>query len=249
VTLAVPLQQVLASAAAALLFSATFVAGGRIHPRLGLVRDRRTLVSFGAGVAIAYVFVHMMPELHDARRAFAASDLQALRYEGMAIYYCALLGFLVFYGMDHLRKRMHLPARERSDGANFRIQIGGYAAYVWLMAYLLVNNLEGSTTSVGLFAFAIAIHFLGIDHSLREEHGADYERTGRFLLAGMSLLGWGVGMLVELPRPMLALLLAFVSGAVIMNSSIMELPTESGGRFLPFLAGSLIYGLILLPLG
>ncbi len=28
-----------------------------------------------------------------------------------------------------------------------------------------------------------------------------------------------------------------------------ELPTESKGRFLPFMLGGLIYGLILLPLG
>jgi hypothetical protein len=34
-----------------------------------------------------------------------------------------------------------------------------------------------------------------------------------------------------------------------MNSAIMELPTEKDGRFVPFLAGSLIYGIVLLPLG
>jgi hypothetical protein len=56
-------------------------------------------------------------------------------------------------------------------------------------------------------------------------------------------------MLVTLPRSILALLVAFISGAVIMNSSITELPTESNGRFLPFMLGGLAYGLILLPFG
>jgi hypothetical protein len=47
----------------------------------------------------------------------------------------------------------------------------------------------------------------------------------------------------------LALLVAFVSGAVIMNSAIMELPSGKEGRFVPFMIGGLLYGLILLPLG
>jgi hypothetical protein len=46
----------------------------------------------------------------------------------------------------------------------------------------------------------------------------------------------------------LALLLAFVSGAVIMNSLVMELPAGKDGRFLPFVAGGVVYALLLLPL-
>ena len=134
-------------------------------------------------------------------------------------------------------------------GKAFNISIWGFAAYVGLMAYLLVHNLEDTPRSVALFAFAIAVHFLGVDHALREEYGAVYERIGRHVLAAMSLFGWGVGMLVTLPRSILALMIAFISGAVIMNSSITELPSESKGRFLPFMVGGLAYGLILLPLG
>jgi len=65
----------------------------------------------------------------------------------------------------------------------------------------------------------------------------------------MTLLGWGMGLLFALPGHILALLLAFISGAIIVNSLIMELPAEKDGRFLPFMAGGLLYGLILLPLG
>ena len=43
--------------------------------------------------------------------------------------------------------------------------------------------------------------------------------------------------------------MAFVSGAVIVNSAIMELPSDKDGRFVPFMLGGVIYGLILLPLG
>jgi hypothetical protein len=100
-----------------------------------------------------------------------------------------------------------------------------------------------------LYAVAVALHFLGIDHSLREEHGAAYERTGRYVLAGACVLGWLIGLAVGLPRPVLAMLVAFISGSIIMNSLIAELPSEKDGRFVPFLVGGLTYGLILLPLG
>lgn len=237
----------LESLAAALLFCATFLLVGSLRPFRWLASDERTVVSFGAGVATAYVFVHVMPELNTARRAFAESSSLSLRYEGMSIFYVSLIGFLMFYGLDHLRQRLHVSETE-GVGTAFKISIGGFAAYVALMAYLL-HNLEDTPRSVALFALAIAVHFLGVDHALREEYGVVYKRMGRYILASMALFGLGVGMLVTLPRPSLALLVAFISGAVIMNSSITELPTESKGRFLPFMYGGLAYGLILLPLG
>lgn len=237
------------SAAAALLFCAVFLVVGSLRPMRWLVREERTAVSFGAGVATAYVFVHVMPELNSARHAFSESTSLPLRYEGMGIFYVSLIGFLLFYGLDHLRKRLHQSSTQKRVGTAFKISITGFAAYVALMAYLLVHNLEDTPRSVALFAVAIAVHFLGVDRALHAEYGAVYERIGRYLLAAMSLLGWGLGLLITLPRSILAAMVAFISGAVIMNSTITELPTESNGRFLPFMCGGLVYGLILLPFG
>ena len=167
----------------------------------------------------------------------------------MAIYFVALVGFLVFYGLDHLRARLRESARRSKAARRSDFTSAGFAAYVVLMAYLLVHDLAGTPTSTALYAFAIAVHFIGVDHALREEHGAAYERVGRFLLAGMAILGWGAGLLIDLPRYVLALCVAFVSGAIIMNSTIMELPSEKDGRFPPSWPAAMIYGLILVALG
>jgi zinc transporter ZupT len=164
-------------------------------------------------------------------------------------YRLCLIGFLLFYGLDHLRKRLHRHSTNERVGKAFKISITGFAAYIALMAYLLVHNLEDTPRSVALFAVAIAVHFIGVDRALHEEYGTVYERLGRYVLAAMPPLGWGTGMLVTLPRSVLASIVAFISGAVIMNSSITELPSESKGRFLPFMCGGLVYGLILLPFG
>ena len=84
---------------------------------------------------------------------------------------------------------------------------------------------------------------------MREEHGLAYQRIGRFVLAGMSLLGWTLGLLATLPAIVPALLVAFIAGAIIVNSAIMELPSDKDGRFVPFLTGGLVYGALLLLVG
>ena len=241
--------EAMTTAAAALLFALVFVFGRRVHPLRAFTADGRTLVSFGAGMAAAYVFVHVMPELQSARQVLVESASRHLRYEGMAIYFVALVGFMGFYGLDHLRSRLRDSSSLDRERRAFRLHVGGFAAYVALVGYLLVRNLEATPVSIALFTAAMAFHFLGVDHSLSEEHGAAYDSKGRYLLAAMALFGWGVGQLVALSQPWVALLVAFLSGAVILNSSLMELPSEKDGRFWPFLAGGLLYALILLPLG
>lgn len=234
---------------AALVFAAVFMLGARLHPLKALTRDRRDFVSFSAGMSAAYVFVHLMPEMHEARAVFAESVSLPLPNEGRAVYLVALVGFLCFYGLDRLRTHTRRLPEEDQARSSFWIHIGGFAAYVSLMSYLLVRSLTETETSVGLFAAAFAAHFLALEHSLHEEHGEAWMRTGRWVLASSSLVGWGIGALVALPSNLLALLIAFVSGAVIVTSMVMELPTEKDGRFLPFMAGGLLYGMLLLPLG
>jgi hypothetical protein len=240
---------ILATGAAAVVFAMMFLVGGRIHPVQSLVRDRRTVISFAAGMTAAYVFVHLLPELHGARENFAESASVELRYEGASIYFVALLGFLAFYGLDHLRARLSESPEAEQEAKAFKVHVGGFAAYVMLMSYLLDHSLEGKGVTTVLYTVAVGLHFLGIDHALREEHGAIYERVGRYILAGACILGWAVGLMVALPLLVLALLVAFISGSIIMNSLISELPSEKDGRFVPFLIGGLLYGLILLPLG
>lgn len=233
---------------AAVLLAATFVVGERTHI-LGRLLTPRSLTSFGGGMAAAYVFLHVMPELHGARHAFTEAAAMALPYEGKAIYYLALAGFLSFYGIRHFHTRQ-LSAREgKPDRLDFQVQIGGFAAYAWLMGYLLLRGLEAHHIAIGLYAVAMAFHCLAINRELSHEYGNDYRRTGRFILAGMALAGWASAALLDLPASLIPLLLAFLSGAVIMNSLILELPTEKDGRFWPFITGGLLYGLILLPLG
>lgn len=233
---------------AALLFATIFVTGSRVHPFRTLIRDRRNIISFSAGMSVAYVFVHLMPELDGARRRFATSAFATLRFEGMAIYFIALVGFLFFYGINHLGARLQGGIAIERERRAFRFHVGGFALYVWLVAYLLVRKLEETAVSIAFYATAMAFHFLAVNDGLHREHGLAYEHIGRFVLAGMSIVGWSVGMTFALPVPVLAVFVALVSSAIIMTSVVMELASETDGRFFPVVSGGLTYGLILLPL-
>jgi hypothetical protein len=240
--------QGIASGASATLFALTFLLGRHLHPLQGILRERRTIVSFGAGVSTAYLFMRMMPELSEAQ-ATLAENVRFGAGDGVIVYLAAMVGFLLVYGLDHfLRPANATPTvpGEAGESGEGELHAYGMVIYVLLLTYVLVNEPAASAAATLQYAVAISFHFVAVDHTLREGMGAFYDRRGRFVLAAACLLGWGLARLVEVPEEALALLVAFVSGGVIMNSAVMELPGERDGRFLPFAAGSLIFGLILI---
>lgn len=244
-----PSESTIATGLSTLVLALTFLVGGRVRPMRRMVRDEGRLLGLSAGVSIAYVFVHMMPEIAAARETYASSAKIPVIFRGILVYIVAMVGFMVYYGLDSVR--MGLP--KRADGQesrlSFGIHIGGFALYVWMITDLLVNRLEKTSLSVALYTVAMVAHFLTIDNSLFAQHKVPYERTGRWLLAAMCVVGWASGMLIPLPLYVLALMVAFVSGAIIMNSAIMELPHREEQRFLSFIAGGLLYAALLAPLG
>jgi hypothetical protein len=239
----------LATATAAALFALTFLFGRHVHPMQRLVKDRRSIISFGAGVSTAYLFMRMMPELSDARRTVAEGGLVGTG-DGMIVYLAALTGFLLVYGLDHFRTMAGQPgaglAGEGRDAQETGSRPYGMALYVPLLTYVLVREPAGSPVDTLEYALAISLHFLAVDHSLRDEMGEAYDRGGRFVLAAGCILGWALARMVDMADTVTALLLAFVSGGVIVNSALMELPSERNGRYLPFVAGSLIFGSVLM---
>jgi len=235
----------LETAAAAVAFALAFLLGSSFQPFSRTIASRNATLSFFGGMSSAYVFVHMMPELERARGDWVTFGRVRLFNEGIGVYFLALVGFMAFYGLNHLRGSRTAESTELPRRVEFRLHLGEFAAYVWMIAYLLVNNPHQSAETIVLYTVAMCAHFLGIDHSLNEEHGDLYQRVGRYVLAATALVGWGMGVLLPMPRDIVALLVAFLSGAIIMNAALMELPSTRQERFLWFVAGGVIYGLLL----
>jgi hypothetical protein len=233
----------------AVLFAAIFVfgeklfAGSRVHKRRAL--------SVAGGVAVAYVFVHLLPELARAGETFVEITAdQPLPWPEHRVYAAALVGFVLFYGLEHLVHWFRHSGHREKAGSGVRdpiliLHIGGFALYVGLISYLMVRGIDEREVPVLLYGTAMGLHFLSTGHSLHHEHGRGYDIRGRWALALAALGGWVCGVLVELPKPVAITLLGLVSGGVVMNSMIAELPGEKDGRFVPFCLGAAAYAVLL----
>lgn len=243
----IALSQSLAAALAAALLALTFVFGREIHPLKSIVRDRRTLVSFGSGIAAAYLFVGIMPELAEGMANL--ERLGALHGQGgILVYVMALVGFVIFYGLDHATRPPVKQDGLKDVGISEK-RILGYGAYVSLLTYVMAVEAGESAQATLWYAIAMSWHFLTIDHSLSESRGEKYDRRGRFLLAFCVVLGWAAAQVFVLSANITILALGFMSGALTVNSVIMELSERHDGRFVAFALGSFLYAALLLGVG
>jgi hypothetical protein len=92
----------------------------------------------------------------------------------------------------------------------------------------------------------MAFHLLLIDHSLAQGNCGSLEGWGRWLLALAIMVGWSAGILTSIPEDWLARITGFVSGAVIMNFLVVELPEGRGGSFWPFVLAAAAYTTVLI---
>lgn len=240
--------------AAIALFALIFLRGRAVHP-LGAL-GRRTVVSVAGGAAVAYVFMDLLPDVHAAAGAFREATAHlGPSVLGVGVNLAAMAGFLFFYGVEELVIRSEDDEdrrRRRSAGKShplFRIHVTAFAAYGWVVSYLLVRSPAQTAAALAGYAAAMAMHFIGVSHALREEHGDLYDRVGAPLLALGCAAGWACGVVVGLPSTVIGLLLGGVAGGVIANTVISELPREKEGKFLPFLTGAAAYAGLLVAAG
>ena len=210
---------------------------------------RRRWISAAAGVSVAYVFVDVLPELGAQHLAFREAAGEGLLFAEQRIYVLALVAFVVLYGLEH----MVLASREGRRGAIetgvgdavYWVHLGGFATYSALIGYLLVERAERGPLALAVYGLAMALHFLIVDHSLREEHGRVYDHGGRWVLAVSVLIGWAAGATTPLSEVVFARLFAVLAGGVVITSLKAELPGEREGRFWPFCLGAAAYTVLL----
>lgn len=207
---------------------------------------RSSWLSFAGGVSVAYVFVHILPELTEHQSSL--QSVPFLRFLEDHVYVVALAGLVIFYGLERLVREDEKRGRERGEHSwgVFRLHLTSFALYNGLIAYVLVDREFESSWALILFLFALMLHFVVNDHGLRQEHRAAYRSHGRWFLSAAVLAGWAVSSLVTAPPSVVAVLFALLAGGIVLNVLKEELPEERRSRFLPFLAGAAGYGAVLL---
>lgn len=209
------------------------------------VIPRSAWLSAASGASVAYVFVHLLPELAAGQETLARAA--PLAFVEDHVWLVALLGLAVFYGLERaaLRSREETPG-DTTDPSVFWLHVVAFSLYNVLIGYLLLHREITTTAALLLFATAMGLHFFVNDYGLRQHHKERYHRIGRWVLAAAVLGGWALGAVTEVGEPLLAVLLAFLGGGVILNVLKEELPEERRSRFWPFVLGTTGYTLLLL---
>jgi hypothetical protein len=228
---------------AAVVLALVHLLAGRVHS-LGLVSGR-TWLSAGGGASVAYVFVHLLPELGRGNRFVGEPAVLGGVLE-RHVYLVALIGFLLFYGLEHLARRGAPRESGTVDPAVFWVHVGSFAVYNALIGYLVVHRDERGAVALVLFAAAMGLHFLVTDHGLREHFRERYHRLGRWLLSAAIVAGWTIGQSVGVRETHLHVLFALLAGGVVLNVIKEEVPGHCHSHFLPFLGGAVGYTVLLL---
>ncbi|UPV73509.1 hypothetical protein M0R89_13270 [Halorussus limi] len=222
------------------------LAAGRLHLRS---ISRSVWLSGAGGVSVAYVFVHVLPELEERQHAFGG----VVGFLEHHVYLLALAGFTAFYGLEQVARRSsdrrdrEVAGAETTTSAGvFWLHVGSFAAYNALVGYLLVHREESGLASLGFFAVAMALHFAVNDYGLRDHHREAYDRVGRYLLAGGVLAGTAVGWTTTVGAALVSGLFGFLAGGIVLNVVKEELPEERQSNVWAFGVGSAVYAALLL---
>lgn len=223
-------------------------------PMLTFVRfaPRSWFLSAASGVSVAYVFVHLLPDVADAQVAVEESAPTVIAELERHVWLAALLGLLLFYGLERaaLRSRWHAGERDElavTTVSVFWLSVSSFGIYNAIVGYLLVRRAEHDAgADLALFTLALGLHFVVNDIGLRGHHRHRYDQVGRPLLSGAIFLGWIAGTTVELSEAAVGAVVAFLAGGIVLNVLKEEVPSERESRFLPLLGGAAAYAALLL---
>ena len=232
----------------ALAFAAIHL-GGRAMTFLHTT-PRSIWLSAAAGISVAYVFVHILPEFahHQDEFDLRGGPLGLLDASERHVYFVALTGLVAFYGLEVIARRAGPQGGDRRDRARraFWLHLASFALFNLLIGYLLLDRGDPGWMGLLTYAVAMAMHFVVADQGLREQFHPAYDQVGRWLLAAAPLAGWLLGLWVDVPPLAVAALFAFLAGGIVLTALKEELPERHQSRFSAFALAAGLYAALLL---
>lgn len=203
--------------------------------KMGKTTHERFL-SMSGGVALAFVFVDLLPNLCSANDIIRASGFFPVIERH--VFVLALLGFLLFFVVDGSSKE-----------GGFWLPLASYAIFNFLIGYSVADPTDPEVQPFLLFIIAIGLHYFINDYSMSQAHYEDYLAYGRWILIAVMFAGWTVGFFFKLPDEPMALINSFIAGGVLMNVMRHELPKKSVYARGVLLLAAVAYCFLLLSIG
>jgi hypothetical protein len=238
---------VLGALAITLVLAGLHLAAPRIRALPGI--PERAMGSFAGGLAVAYVFLHLLPEIAAGNEAIGEllkDTVQPTPLFDLAIFAVALAGFVVFYGLERLAIHTHEAGATEPGAWVYRLHLASFLGYNVLITYTMALRVRTGIAFAILFAVAMGLHFVLTDRNLREHYPRRFVAGGRYLLAAALLLGWLLSaVLAPTSTVVVSVLTALLGGAILLNVIKEEVPSERSSSFGWFLIGLGIYAVLL----
>ena len=216
----------------ALVFSAIHIWSDKLYGFL--YKSERVAVSFGGGMAVTYVFIHLMPELDKGTRLL-----------GIGVHFITLFGFLLFYGIQHYCWKVRSKERKKKP-LTFYLKLGFSCLYNGLLIYAIPELFDKSPLFLILYILAMSIHLISSDRSLSEDYHHEFQSWGRYVLVASIVAGLTIDIFTEPANELVSdVLTAILAGSLMFNIFKDELPNPENSSFRWFCGGVGLYLILL----
>jgi hypothetical protein len=208
--------------------------------------------SFAGGVAVAYVFLHMLPELSESRdtvHQFLHHAVLAIPMKEMVVFMVALMGFELFYFMERYADYASVSG-DVQHRRSFSVHLLLYTTYNFLLTYTMLLRVHSGVFYAVVFSVAMGLHFVLTDNHFKRYFPQLFAAKAHGVLLFGLLLGYVLSILMHpMSHTVAALLLAFLSGSILYNAFAQEIPMGRKSRCGFFFAGTFVMAaLLLMPL-
>lgn len=211
----------------AMVLAATHVAGP--HLRRFFASHEESVRSLGGGMAAAYAFLLLLPELEYGHE-----------FLGDGIHFLMVGGLLLFLALEIYLQRSE-ERGELSVARAFHLHIAMMWLYNWTVVYALPDLVLNVGAQAMISAAAIGLHLLYKDFVVGFHEREQFDRWGRFWLASAPLVGWACVFFFTPTEAVSDLLFALLAGYLLQNVFRNELPGYHESKIRWFTGGVLLF--------
>lgn len=217
----------------ALAFIAIHLFSGYIHKFLH--QQEHKVASFSGGMAIAYVFIHLIDKLGKADRIIGRTNFSLL----------SLMGFMIFYGLEYFAYQI-LPDKKDNNNLFFYIELAFACLYNFLIIYAIPQQFEQYGNLVFLYLLAMGLHLLSHNLVFAKEYGTVFKSRGRYMLVSAVAFGFFIDVFTPQPSQYTSdVFIAILAGSLLFHIFKEQVPDPQHSNFLWFSGGVLAYTALL----
>lgn len=190
--------------------------------------------SFSGGMAIAYVFIHLLPELESSEKVL-----------GSSLHFIVLIGFLLFYSMQSLVWKSNINQKNQHFWL-FYIEILFYCLYNGLLVYSLPEQFQQMFLFAVLYLISIGFHLLNNNYTLSKKYPHKFKFWGRYYLIASVVSGFLIYLLANPTKEFISdCIIAMLAGSIMFNVFYEELPSPKTSSVHWFAIGVMAYVILL----